>query len=128
MEKDNQLLNYIENRFKWLQVNGKHIIYVDLSGANENEYVACIQYIRAVTYQSPHNDIRGIFNLTNIKFTPKMIHYSMQMAKYGSKKTIKKAGIGSGPFVMAFYRITRLQSPNTKLCKTYEEALEYVSS
>jgi hypothetical protein len=127
MTKETEILQSIERRFTWLHIKGKHILYIDLKNCSESEFIACTQYIRTVTYHAPYEEIRGIIDLKGLRFSPKMIYYAMQVAKYGSKKVTRRAGIGIGPVVLALFRITRMQNPSTRLFKTYEEAVEWMS-
>ena len=127
MISNSEILKKIEKHFQWLTINGKHILAIDLKGTTEEEFIACTQYMRTVTFQSPYDEIRAVIDLTGIKFTPRMVYYAMQVAKYGSKKVTHKAGIGMGPVVLALYRISRMQGNSTRLFNTYEEALKFVS-
>lgn len=118
----------VESRFRWLELNGKIILVVDFSLADEVEFIAATQLLRPTVDGHPADqDIRVLVNVENVRFTPKMLFHAMQVARYSLKKVSRRAGVGFSSQAFALYRIARLNKPNTRIFRSYDEALKYLS-
>jgi hypothetical protein len=123
-----ELSDKIDKRFEFLNINNKQIITLKLCNSTEDEYIATTLQIRNKVNESPaEKDIRFLADFQDVKFTPKMIYYSMQIAKYSSFKVSKRAAIGISPVAIALFRVARLNKPNTRIFSTYEEAIKFLS-
>jgi hypothetical protein len=126
MDYEKQLKAKIEQRFHWYSENGKHILYLDLSEASEDEFIGATYLITAKLDESMKEDLRFLVNLERINYTPKMIYRGMQLARYQRKKVQRIAALGFGPVLSAFYRAARLRNPTSRVFKTFNEAMAYL--
>jgi len=120
---------HVKSRYKWLDVNNKSILYVNLKESTEEEIIACSYMIHPnIQESSLQEDIRLLIDFSGIDLTPKIMYHSALMARSFPEKTGKRAWIGLNGYTMALARMSNLQqNKRIRLFESYPEAINYLA-
>lgn len=116
----------MSERIKWVEYNGKEILYCDLRDLNEDELINHMKYSDELVISSGKkeilkiNDVRGLFAMISI--LPEI-----QKSAERQKKFLKKSAyIGSRGVKKLLDALTRLSNFKAKPFETPEKALEWI--
>jgi hypothetical protein len=124
----------IDERIKWIEKNGHHILVQDLSNCNNppNMRKVLDSFVNEV-FNTKYETFNTLTNLIGTKFEPEVFLYMKNVAKKvrPSLANSKRAmlGIDSPSRIIMFKGMNLFAGGNPSIAfKTMEEALEYLSS
>lgn len=120
----------LEERFEWLYIKGKYILYLDISNTSEKELLSLLYMITDFTLVDDKKEKtlyfmiehRGGANMTTRFFKETMVFLK------GYNCFEKSVGFGKfSPMMIAISKFSSMiLKRESKLCKNKEDALKYI--
>ncbi|HYG52677.1 MAG TPA: hypothetical protein VD905_17325 [Flavobacteriales bacterium] len=129
MHKTIDINELAESRYRWLNVNNKQVLYLDLKHCTEEEMVACSYLIHSkIVDCKSKNDIHLLINLNEKESSCRKPNFSALLDRLYSDKISKSAFIGINGYTVALARFFNLQNRNrVRLFDSYSESIAYLA-